>query len=90
MLNEDQKQELAPKIPVDLKTLSGLVIVCRYAWKATDWLLYHSTPLTRQSYVELVNEFKPKVDMDREISHLLYQEICWGALEMLKRVDWDD
>ena len=90
MLNREQQLELARKMAIEPRTLLGLVMMCGYACKATDWLLYHNMPLTKESYRSLINEFQPKVESDVGMKHFLFRELYFGAQEVLRLVNWND
>ncbi len=90
MLNQEHQLELARKMSIDPTTLRGLVMMCGYACNATDWLLYHETPLARESHKNLVDELQPRVKPDTKMMHPLFRELCLGAQEILRLVDWNE
>ena len=83
-LTVDQSNAVARKRRMNPLTIRGLVMVARYASMALDWLEYHDQPLTQWHLQQLEAEFKsadPKHDV-------LKWELHTGALEILRKVDW--
>lgn len=90
VLNQEMQTKLARELSIDPMTLRGLVMMCGYACNATDWLIYHGIPLTRESFQNLVDELRRRVSTDTEILHPLFHQLCWGAQEVLRLTDWGE
>jgi hypothetical protein len=85
-LSQSERERLAKEMRIDLTTLTGLVIISRYACYVLDWFSYHKRPVTRQNVHELEDEMNAN---HRANNDFLFFDIGLGASFLLRYVKWD-